>query len=270
MRKKLGVIRPGYASRRLGGRERLKEGRDMAVGKKLKAGREKKHLTLEDVSAQTKINRDILFRLEEDRFSEVLNPTYVKGFLRTYARFLQLDEQEILKEYSKFSPPPPDQILEITGETLPSDWRGLIFPAAVFVLVILAAVLTYHLVTPRWPSYGGGTAGREQKKKTSLFRAAKKPEEKATVPSAVALKLEARAKGDCWVRTFTDGKVIFEDVLRAGEKVVWQAEKKFELQVGKAENLTLTLNGKSLILPGEGVIRGIVVTREGLRLSSSH
>ena len=57
------------------------------LGKYLKAERESRKLSLKEVSESTKIREPLLKAIEEDRY-EFLPPTYVKGFLNAYARYL--------------------------------------------------------------------------------------------------------------------------------------------------------------------------------------
>ena len=64
----------------------------------LREAREAKGVTLEDLAVSTKINLKILKSLETGDF-EVLPQTYIKGFLRTYAREVGLDAEAIVKAY---------------------------------------------------------------------------------------------------------------------------------------------------------------------------
>ena len=78
------------------------------------------------------------------------------------------------------------------------------------------------------------------------------------------IKLTAYARGDVWMDVRADGEVKFHQVLKKGESETWKADDKIKLWVGKAEKLDLTLNGEDLGSPGSGVIKGIIVSAEGL------
>lgn len=66
------------------------------IGSLLKATREKKNISLEDVANKTKININILKALESDDISNLPNKTYVKGFVKNYAKTISLDTNEAL------------------------------------------------------------------------------------------------------------------------------------------------------------------------------
>jgi len=72
-----------------------------SLGKYLKAERESQNLSLQEVSASTKIREPLLRAIEEDRYDLISSPVYVKGFLDAYARYLGLDSNEILLQYQE-------------------------------------------------------------------------------------------------------------------------------------------------------------------------
>lgn len=67
------------------------------IGSLLKAAREKKKISLEDVANKTKININTLKALESDDISSLPNKTYVKGFVKNYAKTISLDTNEALE-----------------------------------------------------------------------------------------------------------------------------------------------------------------------------
>lgn len=66
----------------------------------LKATREKKEVTLQQISNKTRINIKFLEAIEEGNFS-VIDEIYIRAFLREYAQQINLDENEILKRYDQ-------------------------------------------------------------------------------------------------------------------------------------------------------------------------
>jgi len=68
------------------------------VGKQLEEARLAKNWTPELASRETKIKVDRLRDLEADDYSHFTSPTYARGFVRTYARSLGLDEYKILRQ----------------------------------------------------------------------------------------------------------------------------------------------------------------------------
>jgi cytoskeleton protein RodZ len=68
------------------------------VGKQLQEARQAKNWTPELAARETKIKVERLRDLEADDYSHFTSPTYARGFVRTYARALGLDEYKILRQ----------------------------------------------------------------------------------------------------------------------------------------------------------------------------
>ena len=71
----------------------------MTIGETLKRARKKMDLTLDDVAHTTKIAKMFLIALENDDITSLPQGVYTRNFLRTYAKFLKLDEDIITAEY---------------------------------------------------------------------------------------------------------------------------------------------------------------------------
>ena len=69
------------------------------LGQLLQEAREQKGVSLEEVEEATRIRQKFLQALEEENFGTLPAETYVKGFLRTYAMYLELDPKEVIALY---------------------------------------------------------------------------------------------------------------------------------------------------------------------------
>ena len=74
-----------------------------SFGQKLKLEREKRKITLEQISVSTKIGTRMLQALEEDKFNQLPGGIFNKGFVRAYSRFLGLDEDQTIADYLQAS-----------------------------------------------------------------------------------------------------------------------------------------------------------------------
>jgi len=63
--------------------------------------RAKKNLTLEEISNATKIQVKYLRWLEDDNCKRLPAPVYVEGFLKSYAKFMNEDDKEIVALFKK-------------------------------------------------------------------------------------------------------------------------------------------------------------------------
>jgi cytoskeleton protein RodZ len=70
-----------------------------SAGKYLKAERELRNLSLEEIAKFTKIKEDFLKAIEEDKYDLLPHAVYVRGFLIIYTRYLGLDPYEVVQRY---------------------------------------------------------------------------------------------------------------------------------------------------------------------------
>ena len=74
-----------------------------SFGEKLKLEREKRSITLEQISVATKIGTRMLEALEQEKFNRLPGGIFNKGFVRAYARCLGLDEDQAVADYLEAS-----------------------------------------------------------------------------------------------------------------------------------------------------------------------
>ena len=86
-----------------------------SFGEKLKLEREKRTITLEQISSSTKIGTRMLQALEEDKFNQLPGGIFNKGFVRAYARCLGLDEDQTVADYLEASGDAPPVSTEIVA-----------------------------------------------------------------------------------------------------------------------------------------------------------
>jgi cytoskeleton protein RodZ len=84
----------------------------LSFGAKLKSEREKRAITLEQISASTKIGTRMLEALEQEKFNQLPGGIFNKGFVRAYARCLGLDEDQAVADYMEASGEAPVPRLE--------------------------------------------------------------------------------------------------------------------------------------------------------------
>lgn len=72
---------------------------DLGIGGRLKQCREERKLTVQDVSAQMRLEPRIIEALEKDDYDNLPAPLYVRGYLRGYAKVLKIDPDTLLAQY---------------------------------------------------------------------------------------------------------------------------------------------------------------------------
>jgi cytoskeleton protein RodZ len=117
------------------------------VGAQLAAAREARHLSVADVARQLKLSPWQVEALEADQYERLPGPVFVRGFIRNYARFVELDptlllpaaEQRLPKrEQPNAELPPSINIPFDTGRKIP--WHRYV----IVVLALLVPVIIFE------------------------------------------------------------------------------------------------------------------------------
>ncbi len=259
-------------------------------GQKIKREREMRGVTLDEIAQATKIGTRSLRALEEEDFDLLPGGIFNKGFVRAYARFLGMDEEQAVSDYMVASglEAPLAEIAEIEAAP-PSDlWRRRLKVIGLAVLVL--AALGYG----SWWLYSAGgstrqeparaatqTAGSRSSQPVASSAPAKTP---ATTPDATAASpgssgtaapaslteaqeftVRLRARGECWVEITADGRRE-EITLAAGDQKEIRAQDTIELKLGDAGAVDISHNGAALPpFAGERKVRSLTFTPEGLQ-----
>ena len=70
-----------------------------SLGAHLKRAREEKNISIEQVAYATRISLKMLRALEEDDHTVLPAPTFVRGYLQAYAKYVRIDTQDLLLRY---------------------------------------------------------------------------------------------------------------------------------------------------------------------------
>ncbi|MGI6368238.1 MAG: RodZ domain-containing protein [Anaerolineae bacterium] len=133
------------------------------LSEQLREARESQGITLEQAEAVTHIRRALLLAIEEGRYSELSGDVYGRGLVRNYARYLGLDPDAAVQEFSRHSGRPEQVVPEVLDEPLANAGRRVSWLPALFVAVILGILgwLIYTSVSrgqglslPEWWPFG--------------------------------------------------------------------------------------------------------------------
>lgn len=119
------------------------------MGEILKRTRESRNLTVEQVNRETKISVNVIRWLEQDDLDSFSSETYLKGFLKNYARYLELDPDQMWSMLSRQRGRAPDgkgtfwDIEEAVREEKlksPRILQRFVLPILIVVIIILAVL----------------------------------------------------------------------------------------------------------------------------------
>jgi cytoskeleton protein RodZ len=224
------------------------------VGERLRAAREEKKLSLEDIAAQTRIPQRHLEAIETADWDKLPAPTYTVGFAKSYASAVGVDRTEVGEQLRAemggqrplatqaevFEPADP-------ARTMPK-WLVLGAIGAVIVVVLLLS----------WLNERSLSQGNEQQ--PSAPAAAPAPAGQPTAPTAPAVQPAAAiaqgpvvltATAPSWIQVTDQGKTLFSGELQPGQTYpVPPTAIQPLLKAGKPETLKVTVD--SAVAPPVG------------------
>mgnify|MGYP003857624737 CR=1 FL=1 len=229
----------------------------MDVGRRLREARISLGYTLDDLEERTKIRKRYLAALEEERFGDLPGRVYAKAFLRTYARFLDLDPEELAAQFDQAFPVEKSEPLEIKHSPVARRPR---YTNYLVVLCIIGGLLIFNAL---YRALGGpdenATQPPENTPPRQLVEEPKqKPGQVAQQPQGVNLKLDVTGDA-CWTQVVVDGKPAFEGMLTGGDVQVFQGREKIWIKLGNAGAVRIEFNGKEIGYLGK---TGEVVSHE--------
>ena len=225
---------------------------------------------IREVSETLKISSEYIVSIENDMFDRLPVAVYTVGYIRCYAKYLEVDPGPVISSFtSHLVSPKPSTIIPVA-----SSRRKV--PVYVYaVLLILTGLLIFAVYEYTWkdgPNLALGPAVEKagpSVKGEDIIPAVppalnvapvKKPEdwnpaEKHINESAQAAvvegehQLEITASDTVWLRiSFENGKQE-EMLLRSGESKSWKFGGKAVLRIGNAGGISLKFDGKDLGIP---------------------
>ena len=114
---------------------------DSGPGQHLRRAREEATLSIEEVAARLHLDTRTVGNLESDNYDDLPAPTFVRGYLRSYARLLDLPAQPIIDSFDRRGLEPPPLVADITSsEEVKSTDVPMRIATGIIIAVLLAGV----------------------------------------------------------------------------------------------------------------------------------
>lgn len=215
------------------------------IGSSLREARLRQNLDFPELEERTKIRPKYLRALEDERFDILPAPTYVRGFLRSYAEALGLDGQPFVDEYSsRFTVGEEDAPLRARRVPPPRRDRGP-RESRMAALALAAIAVATALVIAAW-KFGGP----EDENVPGLVTSPGVSVGAAKASGTAKLVVRATA-GSSWmeVRAATPaGKLLYSGTLEQGQQKSFQG-RALQLALAEPENVVVRVNGRRARLP---------------------
>lgn len=272
-----------------------------SFGERLRREREMRGITLNEIAESTKISRRHLESLEKEDFESLPGGIFNKGFVRAYARYLGIDEEQAVADYSA-----ADNEQEEPGDKFPLEIhhapdpklnpKRSTLPLILALLALLAVLAVFWARNKGRPLENTDNSSAAPAATTpAVTRPSPPPETPAPAPAAATpvarlhppaagknasqaqalatqsptpehtFSVVVTAKEDAWVLLKADGKTVISRMLNAGEQQSVRAGSRIVLITGNAGGVDVSFNGKALGAVGnESQVRTLTFTSAGL------
>lgn len=155
------------------------------VGATLRAAREARGLSIEEVAQQLRLMNRQVTAMEQEDYASLGQPVFARGFVRNYARLLRLDEAVILREMGG-AQVEPTEVPATPPLVLPGKWFTSVWLIGGLIVLLLVTVLPIGLYA--WLSSDAEDVSRPIARASSaapLFTPTPAPADEATFPAPV-------------------------------------------------------------------------------------
>lgn len=256
------------------------------LGAALRAARDEAGLTVEQVSAATRIRATLVRDLEGDRFASSMGAVYARGHVKSIAAACGADPAPLLRLFDAQVSTGEDEptLVEVVTASAPTGFDGSAFAAS-------AAALRPERRTPRWGAalatagavlvglvalgYTRGPAApvdtalpgtpTPTSAPTTVVRTPA-PDSVASKPAATGAQLRLRLiGGSSWVSVSNATTTLFEGILRSGQFKDFSDPTRLKVVVGNAQPVNLNCGGKDSGPAGQsGQVKRFMCTATGL------
>jgi len=266
-----------------------------SVGTNLREAREKQGLTLDQISAHTRITIKCLTAIERDSVGEISSPFIYRSFVRQYAEHIGLEFQPLAGRVEAMAETMRQPDLPGQGEHQPvrvapiqprvkRDFTWLA-PVLMFIGAVVAISGGYEASRHYkldWNNYVSVSSfltlfnkpvEAVSLPKVSVSEVAKPAVEeplKAVVEEAkpdAGIHLELAATERTWLSAVADGKTAYSGILEKEEVKVLDGQESAQVRTGNAAGVNITFNGKPIGAIGpRGTPRTVVFTKTGFEV----
>ncbi|MEE9524600.1 MAG: RodZ domain-containing protein [Thermodesulfovibrionales bacterium] len=211
----------------------------------LKETRSKEGLSLEEIAARTHIRIEYLKGIEQGDFSKIPSEIYVRGYLKSYAEILGLDEDEILALYCEEKGDTDEECVEEVQ--LPVK-KGLFREYVAIAIGVLVCILIVFVVI------------RYDYIKTSFLKKKQTGEVESAVGTSKRQLIRIIANDTSWIMMVIDNEKVEEYVLKRGDVLIKEGHSGFYLKIGNAGGVSIFLNNENVgYLGGKGKVVNVAV-----------
>lgn len=130
----------------------------LSPGAALKQERNRKGLSLAEMAQSLKITERYVQALEENAFDDLPQLAFVRGYIRNYARLLEMDAEAVIQGFDDFAELDSEALSTLKGGSPEQRLRAHSAPSPLYALALLVIILLGGASYFVWNSYLSGEA----------------------------------------------------------------------------------------------------------------
>jgi transcriptional regulator with XRE-family HTH domain len=219
----------------------------------LKEAREARGLTLEMVEAETKIRKKYISAMEQGEFQTLPGPIYARAFLKNYAKYLNIDTEEISEALKEIHP--GENVQAETAEPVGKEavkkaglTRYWLYFAGVLLIAAVAASI-YYGARGVTANRGAVVEGENQTAVEAISQddTLQQAPPLDNSPKITGVNVVLNVKSDrSWTNVIVDGNQVFQGEIKAGESKSFEGKEIILVTLGNAGAVEVLENGKSI------------------------
>lgn len=254
------------------------------LGDLLREKREQLNLSLDDIEKGTNIRKLYIKSIEEGNYDKLPGEVFLKGFIKTYGKFLGLDSQQLLEQYKneknatkvatetpksdKETVQPIQEVPEKDNESqqivkeknkkrenIPKinsleDNQAYLQPHKtnskknILLVVIILIIIIGGAIFLLSNQSSTETPAPTT---TQQQETTSTPASEPPAPTPVAItdaEVKAEFTADCWTEVKVDGKTVLSETVKKGSTLEWKGNKQIDITVGNAGAINITFNNQ--------------------------
>jgi cytoskeletal protein RodZ len=235
------------------------------LGEKLRQAREERGITLSEVAEQTRISPLYIESIENDDYRSLPGGIFNKGFVKSFAKYVGVDEQEALQDYASMAAHPDNQMVDTTKtyrpEVLTDDRASLsslptiIFAAVILVLGTIGILYLAKYVQNKPAESASQTvdsnANVNLPSNINVAEIPTQQQQQTAAPQLSEAKIEFKAlRAPVSIASTSDDRKT-GGLITPEKPGIFEAKQNLKISYSKAQapNVQLTINGKTINLP---------------------
>jgi cytoskeleton protein RodZ len=244
------------------------------LGEKLRHAREERGISIAEVAEQTRISPYYIESIERDDYKPLPGGIFNKGFVKSYAKYVDIDEQQALADYTSLisaaQPVNEPEPRAYRPEVLTDDRSGRSMTPTIIMAVVILALMTggilfgLNYLQNRGATEPGNAAANSNANASLQFNANSGPAA-ASAPDMSTLRIDFKAVGsDISISAIKDSAKPVTTLVKGGDTISFDPKESLKISYSRslASAAQLAINGKAITPPAQPLAKRNIIEFE--------